>query len=69
MLGLTVLQPPYCHNFNPAKIEFKRRFYFSDIPALQKHRFPLFIDDAEPAVHLAVRMQAPNLVSRLLKFE
>ena len=33
-----------------------------DIPALQKHRFPLFIDDAEPAVHLAVRMQAPNLV-------
>jgi len=36
----------------------------SDIPALQKHRFPLFIDDAEPAVHLAVRMQAPNLVSQ-----
>jgi hypothetical protein len=36
--------------------------FFADIPALQKHRFPLFIDDAEPAVHLAVRMQAPNLV-------
>ncbi len=33
-----------------------------DIPALQKHRFPLMIDDAEPAVHLAVRAQAPNLV-------
>ena len=29
---------------------------------LQKHRFPLIIDDAEPAVHLAVRAQAPNLV-------
>ena len=33
-----------------------------DIPALHKHRFPLMIDDAEPAVHLAVRAQAPNLV-------
>ena len=33
-----------------------------DIPGLQKHRFPLMIDDAEPAVHLAVRAQAPNLV-------
>ncbi len=28
-----------------------------DIPALHKHRFPLLIDDAEPAVHLAVRSQ------------
>ena len=33
-----------------------------DIPGLQKHRFPLMIDDAEPAVHLAVRAHAPNLV-------
>jgi len=41
-------------------------FAFLDIPALQKHRFPLFIDDAEPAVHLAVRMQAPNLVINFL---
>jgi hypothetical protein len=67
MLGLNVLQPPYCDNFSQTKVELERRFYFSDIPALQKHRFPLFIDDAEPAVHLAVRMQAPNLVSRLLQ--
>ena len=37
--------------------------FILDIPALQKHRFPLFIDDAEPAAHLAIRMQAPNLVS------
>ena len=39
-----------------------------DIPALHKHRFPLMIDDAEPAVHLAVRAQAPNLVQLEVSF-
>ncbi len=33
-----------------------------DIPALKKFRFPLFIDEGEPSIHLAVRTQAPNLV-------
>ena len=34
----------------------------SDIPALAKYRFPIVINEAEPAVHLAVKAHAPNLI-------
>ena len=33
-----------------------------DIPALAKYRFPIVINEAEPAVHLAVKAHAPNLI-------
>jgi len=45
-----------------AKKEYFSFENLSDIPALKKHSFPLFIDDGEPSIHLAVKTQAPNLV-------
>ena len=57
---------PLAVNLHEAKFKSSHQLFWArivgDLPALQKYRFPLFIDDAEPAVHLAVRTQAPNLV-------
>ena len=57
---------PLAVNLHERKFKSSHQLFWArivgDIPALQKYRFPLMIDDAEPAVHLAVRTQAPNLV-------
>ncbi|XP_071743545.1 uncharacterized protein [Lepeophtheirus salmonis] len=57
---------PLAVNLHERKFKSSHQLFWArvlgDIPALQKYRFPLLIDDAEPAVHLAVRSQAPNLV-------
>ncbi len=57
---------PLAINLHEAKFKSSHQLFWArivgDLPALQKYRFPLIIDDAEPAVHLAVRTQAPNLV-------
>ena len=46
---------PYSHSLFWARV-------LSDIPALAKYRFPIVINEAEPAVHLAVKAHAPNLI-------
>ena len=57
---------PLAVNLHERKFKSSHQLFWArivgDLPALQKYRFPLIIDDAEPAVHLAVRTQAPNLV-------
>lgn len=57
---------PLAVNIHEAKFKSSHQLFWArivgDLPILQKYRFPLLIDDAEPAVHLAVRTQAPNLV-------
>ncbi len=57
---------PLAVNLHERKFKSSHQLFWArivgDLPALQKYRFPLIIDDAEPAVHLAVRSQAPNLV-------
>ena len=55
---------PLAVNLHERKFKSSHQLFWArivgDLPALQKYRFPLIIDDAEPAVHLAVRTQGSN---------
>ena len=57
---------PLAVNLHERKFKSSHQLFWArivgDLPALQKYRFPLIIDDAEPAVHLAVRTQGSNSI-------
>ena len=57
---------PLAVNIHERKFKSSHSLFWArilcDIPALAKYRFPIVINEAEPAVHLAVKAHAPNLI-------